>query len=55
MISLPCGMKKQEKINKMIMDRQSRLVVARDGGWTVGEMGEGCQKVHISSFKIHKS
>ena len=39
----------------MIIDRESRLLVARDGGWTVGETGEGGQKVQISSFKIHKS
>ena len=36
---------------------KNRLVVARSGGgkWEVGEMGEGCQKVQTSRYKINKS
>ena len=38
------------------MDRENRLVVAwgREGG-VVGEMGEGDQKVQISTIKMNKS
>lgn len=42
-ISLKCGIFKKKK------DTKNRLVVARDAGFGMGEMGEGGQKIHISS------
>ena len=35
--------KKQNKTE--LIETENRLVVARGGGWKVGEMGEGGQKV----------
>ena len=37
------------------MDMENRLVVARGRGWRVGKVGEGCQKVQTSRYKINKS
>ena len=35
-------------LNKMNSIKKNRLLVARDGGWRVGEMGEGDQKAETS-------
>lgn len=48
--------KKGKQKHKTQVHRESRLVIARDGGWGGGqEMGEGSQKVQASSHKINKS
>jgi len=44
---------KQKKIKPI--DRENRLVIARDRGWGIGKIVERGKKVQISSYKINKS
>ena len=37
-----------------LIETENRLVVARGGGWGLGEKGEGGQRVHTSSYKINR-
>lgn len=43
----------RKTLNKsQLIDTENRLVVARGGGWEVGEIGEGSQKIQTSSYKV---
>ena len=48
-----CMEYKQKKIKPI--DRENRLVIARDRGWGIGKIVERGKKVQISSYKINKS
>lgn len=55
MISLTCAiLKEKPKELKQIelMDTENRLSFSESGGWGLGKMGEGGQKVQISSNKM---
>ena len=54
MISLICGIKEKEEKTPLI-DTENRLVVTRGGGWEVGKMGVGSQKVQAFSYIINKA
>ena len=45
---------KQDKNSIKFVDTANRLVVARGGGWEVGEIGEESQKVQTSSYRVNK-
>ena len=50
MVSLICGIQKSTFIEK-----ESRFLVARGGGWeVVEELGERSEKVQNSRYKINK-
>ena len=53
MISLLFGIFKKEKTSRLI-DTEKRVMVARDRGWVVGNMGEESKKVQMSGYKINK-
>ena len=51
MISCIFRIYKKQKTTELI-DTENRLVVARGGGWEVGQVDEGNEKIQTSSNKI---
>ena len=55
MISLICGIKKNQKTKTKLRDTEKRLVMATGRGWGEDKMGEGCHKVQTSNYKANNS
>lgn len=46
--------KSKRKTKTRLLDPKNRVMVQREGDWGLGKMGEGGQKLHVSSYKINK-